>query len=136
MRAGKDTSRQGEVWQKMILIFLIEKIKIKINFLQDHKWWFLRSRSVLQVQWWWSRSPKRSRSIKRSWSFPPRSIDLEQPCHGVLKRFLGRPWNLGQNLGTGHWYMMFPDSKNVTCIHFLLRPTLLYRNLATLSFLY
>ena len=33
----------------------------------------------LQVHWWWSRSPKRSSSIKRSWSFSPRSIDLEQP---------------------------------------------------------
>ena len=37
--------------------------------------------------------------------------------------FDGLPQNLGMDSGTGHSCMMFPDSKNVTFVVILLRPS-------------
>ena len=45
----------------------------------------------------------------------------------------GNVLTFGNQVHTGYYYMMFPDSKNVVFVQILLRLTLLRRNLATLN---
>ena len=54
----------------------------------------------------------------------PLLISINVIPHGLLEGFLGRKRNVRRNPSSWHYYMMFPDSKNMIFIKFLLHPNL------------